>query len=267
MRSSSANILISLWVLAFYVFLMVPILIIVAISFTSSYSVDFPPAGFSLRWFDYIMNRKEMVNAFWISVTIAAITSVVSLILGLLSSLAIVRFKFPGKSSLESLFMAPATLPTVILGVALLQFFSVAGVGDSFNRLVLGHVIIAIPFTLRSISASLYGFDRSLEEASLVLGSNHLKTFYKIVLPVIKPGIIVAVIFAFIASFDNFTISMFLINANTVTLPVRILTYLEWQFDPSVAAISTVLIALTFIVIMLLEKAVGLGNARMVRMS
>lgn len=249
----------------FFAFLLLPVIIIVGISFSNSYAMDFPPKGYSFRWFQYIVGRKEFVNAFYVSVLIAVITSIVSLALGLLASLAIVRFKFKAKSLLESLFMSPATLPTVILGVALLQFFSLTGYTNSWNRLILGHVIICIPFTLRSVSASLYGFDKSLEEASLVLGANHLKTFYRIVLPIVRPGIVVALIFAFITSFDNFTISMFLINADTITLPIRILTFLQWQFDPSVAAISTLLIALTFAVILIIERAVGLGGMQFMR--
>lgn len=265
MRSSSGNIFLSAYNLLFFAFLLFPVIIIVGISFSNSYAMDFPPQGYSLRWFQYIMNRQEFVNAFYISVTIAVITSIISLALGVLAALAIVRFKFWGKNFLESLFISPATLPTVIIGVSLLQFFSLIGYTNSWHRLILGHVLITIPFTLRSVSASLYGFDKSLEEASLVLGANHLKTFYKIVLPIIRPGIVVALIFAFITSFDNFTVSMFLINADTVTLPIRILTFLQWQFDPSVAAISTLLIILTFVVILVVEKVVGLGKMQFMR--
>ena len=251
--------------LLFFAFLLLPVIIIVGISFSNSYSMDFPPHGYSLRWFAYIMNRQEFVNAFYVSVILAVVSSIVSLFFGILASLAIVRFKFRAKNWVESLFMAPATLPTVIIGVALLQFFSLTGFTSSWSRLIIAHVLITIPFTLRSISASLYGFDKSLEEASLVLGANHLKTFYKIVLPIIRPGIVVALIFAFITSFDNFTVSMFLINADTITLPIRILTFLQWQFDPSVAAISALLITLTFVVILIVEKLVGLGRMQFMR--
>lgn len=265
MKNSLGSAVLGIYVLIFFIFLLAPVIIIVGISFSNSYAMDFPPRGYSLRWFEYILNRKEFVNAFYVSVAIAVAASIVSLVLGLLASLAIVRFKFRGKTFVESLFMSPATLPTVIIGVALLQFFSLAGYTNSWNRLILGHVIICIPFTLRSVSASLYGFDKSLEEASLVLGANHLKTFYKIVLPIVRPGIVVALIFAFITSFDNFTISMFLINADTITLPIRILTFLQWQFDPSVAAISALLIFLTFVVIMVIERVVGLGSMAFMR--
>lgn len=265
MKNSLGSNLLAAYNLLFFAYLLFPVVVILTISFSNSYSMDFPPKGYSLRWFEYIMNRKELVSAFYVSVTLAVVTSIFSLILGIFASLAIVRFNFRLKNLVESLFMSPATLPTVIIGVALLQFFSLTGYTNSWNRLILGHVLITIPFTLRSISASLYGFDKSLEEASLVLGANHVKTFYKIVLPIVRPGIVVALIFAFITSFDNFTVSMFLINADTVTLPIRILTFLQWQFDPSVAAISALLIALTFVVIMIVEKAVGLGRMQFMR--
>jgi putative spermidine/putrescine transport system permease protein len=243
-----------------YAYLFVPLLIIVGISFSPTYQMGFPPEGFSLRWFKYILDQIEFTHSFYVSVVVAFFASIFALVIGILSSLAIVRYKFRGKTGIENIFMMPVILPTVVTGVAMLQFFSIIGYYDYWTRLILAHTVITIPYTIRSISASLYGFNMSFEEASLVMGANHLQTFRNILLPLIKPGIISGALLSFIISFDNVTVSLFLIGSNTVTLPVRIMLYLDWQFDPSVAAISTILIILTVITILIAEKIVGLAN-------
>jgi putative spermidine/putrescine transport system permease protein len=243
-----------------YAYLLVPLLIVVAISFSPSYRMDFPPEGFSLRWFKYILDQKEFTHSFYVSVVVAFCASLIALVLGILASLAIVRYSFRGKTVVENIFMMPIILPTVVTGVAMLQFFSIIGYQDFWVRLILGHVVITIPYTIRSISASLYGFNRRLEEASLIMGANRLQTFKNILLPLIKPGIMAGALLAFIISFDNVTVSLFLLGSKTVTLPVRIMLYLDWTFNPSVAAISTVLIFLTIITIFIAEKIVGLAN-------
>jgi putative spermidine/putrescine transport system permease protein len=173
-----------------------------------------------------------------------------------------VRYQFRGKAVLEALFLAPLVVPSLIIGVALLYFFSTIGFIDSFQRLVLAHLILTVPYTIRSISATLYGLDPSYEEASRVMGAGTLRTFRKVLLPMLRPGIVVAALFAFIVSFDNFNASIFLISGNTVTLPVRIFTYLGFQFDPSIAAISTVLLVATVVVLAIAERTIGLTRLR-----
>ena len=243
-----------------YAFLFIPLLIVVGISFSPTYQMLFPPQGFSLRWFKYILDQKEFVDSFYVSAVVAFFASLVALVIGVLVSLAIVRYHFRWKTTIENIFMMPVILPTVVTGVAMLQFFSIIGYSDFWMRLILGHIIVTIPYTIRSISASLYGFNRRLEEASLIMGANYVQTFKNILLPLIKPGMIAGALLAFIISFDNVTVSLFLMGAKTVTLPVRIMLYLEWHIDPSVAAISTILIILTMITIIIAERIVGLSN-------
>jgi putative spermidine/putrescine transport system permease protein len=233
---------------------------VIGISFGPTYQMVFPPQGLSLRWFKYILDQKEFVDSFFVSVVVAFFASLVALLIGILVSLAIVRYQFRWKTAIENIFMMPIILPTVVTGVAMLQFFSLVGYGDFWMRLILGHIIVTIPYTIRSISASLYGVNRRLEEASLIMGANPLQTFKNILLPLIKPGMIAGALLAFIISFDNVTVSLFLLGAKTVTLPVRIMLYLEWHIDPSVAAISTILITLTVITILIAERIVGLAN-------
>jgi putative spermidine/putrescine transport system permease protein len=248
--------------LVVYAILLLPLFIVVAISFTAGAAVDFPPSGLSLRWFDYIAHRPEFVSGAVNSLILAAVSTVVALALGTLAALGMVRYRFPGKGVLEALFLAPLVVPSLIIGVSLLYMFSEIGFRDSFQRLVLAHLILTIPYTIRSVSATLYGLDPSYEEVSRVMGAGPWRTFREILLPMLRPGIVVAALFAFIVSFGNFNVSIFLINGNTVTLPVRIFTYLGFQFDPSIAAISTVLLVITIGVLAIAERTIGLTRVR-----
>jgi putative spermidine/putrescine transport system permease protein len=225
-----------------YAILLLPLLIVVVISFTSGAGVDFPPPGYSLRWFEYIAQRPEFVSGTLNSLVLAVVATVLALVLGILASFGVV--------------------PSLIIGVSLLYFFSTLGFTDAFQRLVLAHLILTVPYTIRSVSATLIGLDPSYEEASRVMGAGSFRTFRKVVLPMIRPGIVVACLFAFIVSFDNFNLSIFLIDGNTVTLPVRIFTYLNFQFDPSIAAISTVLLVATVAVLAIAERTIGLTRLR-----
>jgi putative spermidine/putrescine transport system permease protein len=251
----SANLLV-------YAILLLPLVIVVAISFTSGAAVVFPPSGLSLRWFDYIAHRPEFVSGTINSLILAAVSTVLALALGILASLGMVRYRFRGKAILEALFLAPLVVPSLIIGVSLLYLFSSIGFRDSFQRLVLGHLILTVPFTIRSVSATLYGIDPAYEEVSRTMGAGPFRTFREVLLPMLRPGIVVAALFAFIVSFGNFNVSIFLISGNTVTLPVRIFTYLGFQFDPSVAAISTVLLIATVAVLVVAERTIGLTRVR-----
>src|SRR5207248_1502215 len=150
--------------------------------FTSGAGVDFPPPGLSLRWFEYIAGRPEFVSGTINSLILAIVATVLALIMGVLASLAMVRYNFRGKQVLEGLFLAPLVVPSLIIGVALLYFFSTIGFTDSFQRLALAHLILTVPYTIRSVSATLYGLDPSYEEASRVMGANQLRTFRQVLL-------------------------------------------------------------------------------------
>lgn len=260
MRSSSKTFLVA-YAAVFFGLLLLPLLIVLVFSFSADSSLTFPPRGLSLRWFEYLAGRHELVTAAITSLQIAVIASVASLALGTLASLALVRERFRGKAIVESMLMGPLVLPGIITGVALLQFMSLVGFRPSLWRLVLAHVVICTPYAIRSIAASLHGVDRSLEDAARVLGAGRWRTFRRVLLPLIAPGMTAAFIFAFITSFDNVVVSIYLISGDTVTLPVRILTYVEWQFDPSIAAISTILTVLTTALVIVAEMVTGLSKA------
>ena len=244
-----------------YLFLLAPIVVVVIWSFSDSPALTFPPRTWSLRWFRYLAGRDEFIDAALVSAQIAALASVGAVVLGMLAAWAIVRHRVPAVAVVEALLMGPLVLPGIITGIALLQFFTAIGVVQSFERLVLGHIVICTPYAIKSISASLYGIDPALEEASRTLGASRWRTFRRVVLPLLRPGLAAAAIFSFITSFDNVVVSVYLIGADTVTLPIRILTYVEWQFDPSIAAISTIFIIATTTLVIVIEALTGSGSA------
>ncbi len=252
--------LLALYNVAGYVFLLAPIAVVMVWSFSDSTTLTFPPQGWSLRWFRYLAGRDEFIDAAVVSAQVAIVSSVGAVALGMLASLALVRQRVPGRAAIEALLMGPLVLPGIITGVALLQFFTIIGLLQSFERLLLAHLVICTPYAIKSISACLYGIDPSLEEASRTLGAGPWRTFRRVLLPLLRPGLMAAFIFSFVTSFDNVVVSIYLIGADTVTLPVRILTYVEWQFDPSIAAISTIFIAVTTVMVIVSERITGGGG-------
>lgn len=254
------------WLLAGYntlagLFLIAPIAVVIVMSVSAGNSLAFPPPGFSLRWFAYLAGRDEFISATVVSLEVAALASLGAVLLGVPASLALARERVRGRVVVEGLLMSPLVLPGIITGVALLQYFTMTGLMRSFPRLVLGHLVICTPYAIRSVSACLHGIDPSLEEASLTLGASGPRTFWRVLLPLIRPGIAAAFLFAFITSFDNVVVSIYLIGADTVTLPIRILTYLEWQFDPSIAAISTIFVLVTTALVVAAEALTGRSDA------
>jgi putative spermidine/putrescine transport system permease protein len=243
-----------------YAFLLAPIAVVVVLSFTSGSTLSFPPPGFSLRWFRYLAGRDEFMTATMISAQIAALASLGAVALGLPASIALVRIRFRSTTWIEHALMSPAILPGIITGVALLQYFTMIGLVRSFPRLVIAHTVICLPYAIRSISACLRGIDPSLEEASQTLGASPARTFRRVLLPLLRPGVVAALIFTFVTSFDNVVVSIYLIGGDTVTLPIRIFTYLEWQFDPSIAAISTILVIVTIAVVAIVEAVTGVSG-------
>ena len=260
MRAPPSSRILAGYNVLFYGFLFAPILIVLVASVNSGSTLAFPPEGFSLRWFRYLASRHEFISSAWVSFRLALATSAAAIVLGLLAALALVRERVPGKDLVEAVLMSPLVLPGIITGVALLQFFTLVGLNDSFLRLFLGHLVISTPYAVRSVASCLYGIDPRLEEASRVLGAGGWRTFRRVLLPLLRPGILAAFLFTFITSFDNVVVSMYLIGSDTVTLPIRIMTYLEWQFDPSIAAIATIFIAVTMTVVIVGERVTGMSR-------
>jgi len=245
---------------AIYAFLLAPILVVVVVSFGDAAYLQFPPRRLSLRWYTDLGEYPDFVRSFWLSLGLAAATTAVSGVLGILGALALVRHRFPGRDLLGALVMAPAALPGLVTGIALLQFFSLFRTEPSFWRLLLGHVVVTLPYVVRSVAAVLAGLDRSLEEAARGLGAGPWAVTRLVTLPLIKPGVIAGALFAFILSFDNVVVSIFLTTPRLVPLPTQIYNYVESSARPIIASISTLQIAVIVAMLLLAERLIGFSR-------
>lgn len=258
MRLDIGRLVFLIGIIMVFIFLLAPIVIIAIVSLTNTEYVIFPPEGLSLRWFIKALSSRRFIDAYQASIGIALLTAVISIIIGTSVSFAIVRHRFRGKSVLNTLFLSPLMFPAIVLGIGLLQFGALTKVFSSIFLLVMGHLVITLPFTIRSVSAVLYRFDRTLEEAAMDLGADETKTFLKVTVPLLMPGLINGFLFAFIVSFENITISLFLSGPVFKTVPVYIYDYIQLgSVDPTIAAISTIIIAMNLVVFGVLMKLLG----------
>ena len=240
--------------------LLLPIALVVVLSFGAEQYTVIPPGAYSLRWYRNIVTQPEFVPAFVASLKVAMVVTLVSLVAGTLAAFAVARYRFPGRDLIETLAAAPITVPQVVTGSALLVFFSRFGVAGSFESIVVGHVIITMPYVVRTVTVALARYDRTLDEAAMGLGARPWQVWWKVTLPVIRPGLFAGGLFAFIMSFDDFTVTIFLLGADLRLLPVAIYQYMEWNLDPTVSAVSAVLIVMATGVTLLIERLVGLDR-------
>jgi putative spermidine/putrescine transport system permease protein len=247
-------------VILIYVFLHLPTVFVVLASVSETSYLTFPPKTLTLKWYAKALAQEEYVRGFKYSMILAVVTVLIATGIGTLAGYAIVRYRFWGRDLINAFFLAPIIFPMLIIGIALLLFYTMLNVSGSFIGLVFGHVVITFPYVIRTVSASLYRFDEALEEAAMTLGANRFTTFFRITLPIIKPGLIAGGLFAFITSFDNVPVSIFLVGSKATTLPIVIFSYIEFGLDPSIAAVSTFLICLTGLTILIIEKWIGFSK-------
>ncbi|MDE5464839.1 ABC transporter permease [Bradyrhizobium sp. CSS354] len=240
-----------------YAMLALPALLVIVCSFTSGDSLNFPPTGFSMRWYREVWQNELFMTALWTSTYIAVLVSTMALAIGFAAAFAINRFAFLGKGFLQALAFSPLIIPAVVLGIGLLQLFAKLNLTQTIYPLLLGHLVLAIPYVMRTILASLSLHDRVLEEAAMNLRASPLKVIRRITLPLILPGLLSAAIFAFVTSFGNVTVSAFLTYGGHVTLPVQIFTYVDTSYDPLVAAVSSLMIVITLVIILVIERLIG----------
>jgi putative spermidine/putrescine transport system permease protein len=243
-----------------FVLLVAPSVVVLVVSFTSGYSLRFPPPGYSLRWYTSLLDAWQLQFAAGNSLKIAVATTVLAVVMAVPAALAIARSPSARARVLDSLFMSPLVLPALSFGLAALMFFSLIGLPVSPLTLVIGHVIVCVPFVLRTTVASLAQLQSSLLESSASLGASRLYTFRRITLPLIRPGILAGAFIAFMSSFDNVPVSLFLRDARTDMLPIRMWQDLEGKLDVSIAAVSGVMIVLTLSLMMLMERMSGLSR-------
>jgi putative spermidine/putrescine transport system permease protein len=238
--------------------LLLPIAIIAVFALNPTPYIAFPPVGVSLRWFVKFFASPEFMNSLWLSLRVAAVVVVLSTVMGALAALAIARGNLPGARLLTAIFLSPLMLPAILTGLALFQVFMLADIGRPLWGLVVGHTLVAVPYVLRTTLAVLHDFDRRVEEAAAVLGAPPARVFREVTLPLIRPGVMAGGIFAFIVSFDQFPISLFLVVPNSETLPVVLFNYIRFDLDGAIAAASMVSIALALAVVFALERLIGL---------
>jgi putative spermidine/putrescine transport system permease protein len=243
-----------------YLYLLAPILIVIPVSFSSATYFVFPPPGFSLRWYANFFSLRELTEALGLSVRLAVAVMLASTIIGTMAAFGLSRYRFLGRELFRTLFMSPMVMPGVVLGIAFLIYFNRVGLMHTFGSLFLAHLVVTLPYVIRTVSATLQGFPRVLEEAAGSLGASPLTVFRTVTLPIVKPGVMAGAVFAFIVSFDELVIAMFLTGAQLSTLPVQIYNYIEFTSDPTIAAISVILILLTTAAVTLLERFVGFSR-------
>ena len=243
--------------LAVVVFLQVPVVVVVLAAFSTTSYLTIPPQGLTLAWFTKVLSDPAYLSAIRMSLILAFGSTAISLVVGVAAAYALFRKALPGSEAITSFLMAPLILPAVVIGVGLLQYFSLTGLRGSLFGLLMAHVVITAPYIVRSALASLSGVDLATEEAARVLGANGFEAFRLVTLPMIMPGLIAGALFAFITSLDNVPVTIFLISANQTTLPVLIFTSVEMGVDPSIAAVSTLLIVGTGVILLIAERWSG----------
>lgn len=243
-----------------YVFLLGPFLVIFVASFGNQTIMTFPPNGFSLRWFQKVFTISMFVDSFWTSLQVAIMATMTALLLGIPVAYSLVRFTYPGQNTVETTFSSPAVVPGLVVGFALLRFFVLVGNMPVLLGLYLGHTAILFPYTVRVISASLRNFDPAIEEAAVSLGAGRIRSFFAVVVPNIRSGVAAAFILAFITSFNNVPVSLFLTGPGVMALPIQMMVYMEYYFDPTIAALSSMLIVVTVLIVQGAERLLGISK-------
>lgn len=243
-------------------FLALPIALIVVTSFGKDAFGSFPPDSWTLGWYKVLFaDGSKWPTALSLSALIASLTTVFSLLLGITAATALVRSNLPLRSAVYGLVLAPLVIPQVVIALGLFLLFEPAAMLGSPIAIALGHTVLASPIAVMILMATLKGIDERLEDAAASMGANRLTVARRITLPLAMPGMIAAAIFSFITSFDEFFISQFLSSVDTVTLPVQVFNVLQFDVDPSVTAISAVLIAIAVLALVLVAAVRRLGGA------
>lgn len=236
-----------------FLYLILPIFIIIPISFSSARFLTFPPPGYSLQWYKNYLFSRDWMEATFTSLQVASITTVFSTILGTLLAFILMRGKFRFKNWIYTFAVSPTIVPPIIVAIAIYFFYSKIQLVGTVIGMVMAHTILATPFVLVIVSSTLKGFDETLEKASLSLGATPFKTFIFVTLPLIKPGLLSASFFAFITSFDELVIAIFIAGTHAVTLPKRMWDGIRLEIDPTISAVSSIFIGISILLMILIE--------------
>ena len=241
-------------------FMLAPILVVCVIAFTPENTLTIHGPELSLRWFKAVFEYPDFVSSFWNSLWLGLASATIATVIAVPAGMALIRYPMRASGMLQGLFLSPLIIPHLVLGVALLRLFTLIGGAGSFGWLILAHALVVTPYTMRLVMSSLIGFDRSAEQAALSLGASKTKVFLRITLPMILPGITGGWLLAFINSFDEVTMSIFVTSPSTVTLPVRMYMYATESIDPMMAAVSALMVAITVGAMVMLDRVYGLDR-------
>jgi putative spermidine/putrescine transport system permease protein len=244
----------------FGIFMLAPLAMVVLVSFTDKGYIAMPFDGASWRWYRAILDAPDFINAFWRSLGLAATAATLATMMSVPAGMAIAWHRFPGREAMLGLLLSPLMVPHVVLGIALLRFLTQIGASGTLAGLTAAHTVIVLPYVLRLVVAAATGFDRSIAQAAQSLGASAWTVFRRIELPLIIPGVAGGWMIAFINSFDELTMSIFVASASTETLPVKMYNHIANTIDPLLASVSTVLIVLTLVLMLVLDRFYGLDR-------
>ncbi len=249
-----------MWMAALFtaVFLMTPLVVTVAVSLGSSSVFTLPPPGWSLRWYERLADTRGLVPSLVTSLQVAAFSTAIALALGTLCAIALVRGRFPGRDGIATFLVSPLMLPGLVVGIAMLQGFKAIGLREAYLSLLVAHVVITLPYVVRTVLGALSLFDFSLIDAARTLGCSYPAALVRVLVPALGPAFLTSGMFAFLASMDNYPISIFFTDAWTKTLPIQMLQYVEENPDPTIAAISAGLVLLAILALIVGDRLVGL---------
>ena len=234
-------------------FLIVPVLVIVPLSFNSGSFLVYPLQGFSLRWYEALFTSADWMRSLKNSLLIAPAATLLAVVLGTLAAVGLTRAEFRGKALLMTVLISPMVVPVVIIGVASYLFFAPLGMGNSYLSLILVHAVLGVPFVIITVSATLQGFNYNLVRAAASLGASPLTAFFRVTLPLIAPGVISGALFAFATSFDEVVVTLFLAGPEQITLPRQMFSGIRENLSPTIAAAATLLIGFSIALLLTLE--------------
>jgi putative spermidine/putrescine transport system permease protein len=257
-RFALARVVLGTFSVLVLIFLIAPIVVTVGSAFTATDYVAFPPQGWSLKWFSTAFANSEFIAGFTASLALAVLNAIVATTIGTAAALGLARKHFRGREALITFLLSPLMLPAIVLGVALLQFLAAVGLLGSMSGVLAGHLLITVPYAVRLVGVSLNGFEWDLHRAALGLGATPARAMMHVVLPVIRPGLAAAATVGVIMSFDEVTISLFTTGPEFNTLPVIVFRWVEYSYDPVIAAVSAITIVVAAIAVVMIELTFGM---------
>jgi len=236
-----------------FIFLMLPICIILPISFSTSPYLEFPPRGFSFQWYLRYFQSSGWIDSTLLSIQVALVVTFISTVIGTVASIGLARGRFRGKQAINALIISPMVVPAIIIAVAFYFLFAKWKLIGTATGLILAHTVMALPFVVVNVTAALKGFDERLEQAAMNLGANRFQAFMRITLPLISPGVITGALFAFITSFDEIVIAIFIAGSRAATLPKQMWDGIRMEINPTTAAVSSLLVAVSILLLLTVE--------------